>query len=315
MDWNWFFSSFAQSSAAIVGIFGAFLITKILNNQALFSQKNSRAKDVIVECKRVIDLSKNRYFNWYNKHKNKEEYEKLIEMLKEGSDLSATEFYSELNFSIFTPKDDIVQKIQIIINNYEEEKRKKEEELRQRASIYAARNLGRIYAESMPYEIRLPTNVNLIGELNKERELIDKTLGDVKHHIRMAQNMINEISGNPECSSLITKMLVFVGFLFFFGVIYPLSFLPVNIGKDISLSFDFYVIISNFFSMKGFFLILLSIVFYSILITFFLLNIKLKYSNELISELMECEKLSSYSEYFAIMEENKKNNESNISQE
>ena len=67
--------------------------------------------------------------------------------------------------------------------------------------------------------------------------------------------------------------------------------------------------------MKGFFLILLSIVFYSILITFFLLNIKLKYSNELISELMECEKLSSYSEYFVIMEENKKKNESNITQE
>ena len=167
----------------------------------------------------------------------------------------------------------------------------------------------------MPYEIRLPTNINLIGELNKERELIDKTLGDVKHHIRMAQNMINEISGNPECSGLITKMLMFVGFLFFFGVIYPLSFLPVNIGKEINLSFDFYVIISNLFSMKGFFLILLSIVFYSILITFFLLNIKLKYSNELISELMECEKLSSYSEYFVIMEENKKKNESNITQE
>ena len=35
-------------------------------------------------------------------------------MLKEGSDLSATEFYSELNFSIFTPKDDVIQKIQII---------------------------------------------------------------------------------------------------------------------------------------------------------------------------------------------------------
>ena len=229
MDWNWFFSSFAQSSAAIVGIFGAFLITKILNNQALFSQKNSRAKNVIVECKRVMDLSKNRYFNWYNKHKNEEEYKKLIEMLKEGSDLSATEFYSELNFSIFTPKDDVIQKIQIIKNNYKEEKRKKEEELRQRASIYSARNSGRVYAESVPYEIRLPTNINLIGELNKERELIDKTLGDVKHHIRMAQNMINEISGNPECSGLITKMLMFVGFLFFFGVIYPLSFLPVNI--------------------------------------------------------------------------------------
>ena len=30
---------------------------------------------------------------------------------------------------------------------------------------------------------------------------------------------------------------------------------------------------------------------------------------------MECEKLSSYSEYFVIMEENKKKNESNITQE
>ena len=274
MDWNWFFSSFAQSSAAIVGIFGAFLITKILNNQALFSQKNSRAKDVIVECKRVMDLSKNRYFNWYNEHINKEEYEKLRKMLKKGSDLSATELYSELNFSIFTPKDDVVQNIQIIINNYEEEKRKK--------------------------------------------ELIDATLSDVKHHIRIAQNMMNEISGDPECSSLITKMLVFVSLLFFLGVIYPLSFLPASVGEEISLYFDYSIIISHIVSIKGIFLILLSVVFSSILITFFLLNINLKYSNELVLELMECKKLSSYSEYFAIMEENeqknRKNSESNISQ-
>lgn len=114
-------------------------------------------------------------------------------------------------------------------------------------------------------------------------------------------------------------MLVFVGLLFFLGVIYPLSFLPTNVGRDITLSFDFHVIMSHMFSIKGIFLTLLSIIFSSILIIFFLLNIKLKYSNELISELMECKKLSSYSEYFAIMEENeqknRKNSESHISQE
>ena len=316
MDWNWFFSSFAQSSAAIVGIFGAFLITKILNNQALFSQKNSRAKDVIVECKRVMDLSKNRYFNWYNEHINKEEYEKLRKMLKIGSDLSATELYSELNFSIFTPKDDVVQNIQIIINNYEEEKRKKEEEFKQRAALYATKG---VYTEiAMHNDFIPPININIIGELNRERELIDATLSDVKHHIRIAQNMMNEISGDPECSSLITKMLVFVSLLFFLGVIYPLSFLPASVGEEISLYFDYSIIISHIVSIKGIFLILLSVVFSSILITFFLLNINLKYSNELVLELMECKKLSSYSEYFAIMEENeqknRKNSESNISQ-
>ena len=319
MDWNWFFSSFAQSSAAIVGIFGAFLITKILNNQALYSQKNSRAKDVIVECNRVMDLSKNRYFDWYNKHTNEEEYEKLIKMLKKGSNLSATELYSELNFSIFTPKDDVVQNIQSIINNYEEEKRKKEEEFKQRAALYATKNPGRAYTEiAMHNDFIPPININIIRELNREKELIDTTLSDVKHHIRIAQNMMNEISGDPECSSLITKMLVFVSLLFFLGVIYPLSFLPASMGEEISLYLDYSIIISHIFSIKGIFLILLSIVFSSILITFFLLNINLKYSNELVSELMECKKLSSYSKYFAIMEENeqknRKNSDSNISQ-
>ena len=163
-----------------------------------------------------------------------------------------------------------------------------------------------------------PININIIGELNRERELIDATLSDVKHHIRIAQNMMNEISGDPECSGLITKMLVFVSLLFFLGVIYPLSFLPASMGEEISLYFDYYIIISHIVSIKGIFLILLSIVFSSILITFFLLNINLKYSNELVSELMECKKLSSYSEYFAIMEENerknRKNSDSNISQ-
>jgi hypothetical protein len=35
-DWNWFFSSVAQFAAAIVGIFGAFIVTKTLANQSAF---------------------------------------------------------------------------------------------------------------------------------------------------------------------------------------------------------------------------------------------------------------------------------------
>lgn len=304
MDWNWFFSSFAQSSAAIVGIYGAFLITKILNNQALFIQKNNKAQDILVDCRRVMDLSKNRYFDWYNKHTNSREYEKLIKMLKGGENLSAIEFYSKLNFSTFSPKNEIVENINIKINGYKEEKRKKEEELRQLAAMNSQRNS--MYASMKPVHTELisPMNIDLIKELRRERELIESTLGDVRHHIRMAQNMMDDISDNPESSTLITKMLIFVGLLFFFGVVYPLSFLPVNTGEEIKLYFNFDTIIFHIISIKGAFLLLLSFLFSSILITFFLLNIKLKYSNKLISELLECQKLSSYSIYFAIMEEN-----------
>jgi len=33
MDWNWYFAALSQSAAAIGGIFGAFIITKVLTNQ------------------------------------------------------------------------------------------------------------------------------------------------------------------------------------------------------------------------------------------------------------------------------------------
>ena len=36
MDYNWFLSATAQSTAAIVGIFSAFIITKIINNQKIY---------------------------------------------------------------------------------------------------------------------------------------------------------------------------------------------------------------------------------------------------------------------------------------
>lgn len=198
-------------------------------------------------------------------------------------------------------------------------KEKKEEEFRQRATLYANKYPLPAYTEvTIHNDFISSINIDIIRELNRERELIDTTLSDVKHHIRIAQNMMNEISGDPEYSSLITKMLVFVSLLFFLGVIYPLSFLPASMSEEISLYFGYSIIISHIVSIKGIFLILLSVVFSSILITFFLLNINLKYSNELVLELMECKKLSSYSEYFAIMEENeqknRKNSESNISQ-
>jgi len=44
VDWNWFFSALAQSTAAIVGLIGAFVFTKIVNNQAAFAVKRNKSR-------------------------------------------------------------------------------------------------------------------------------------------------------------------------------------------------------------------------------------------------------------------------------
>lgn len=51
-DWNWFFSSLSQSAAAIVGIFGAFIITKIFSNQTAFSEKTAKLNNYLIEAKK-----------------------------------------------------------------------------------------------------------------------------------------------------------------------------------------------------------------------------------------------------------------------
>ena len=42
MDWNMFFATISQVTATIVAIWGAFIISKILNNETAFNNKKSK---------------------------------------------------------------------------------------------------------------------------------------------------------------------------------------------------------------------------------------------------------------------------------
>ncbi len=68
IDWNWFFSSLAQSVAALVGIFAAFIITKIISNQSEFQRKNSRLRELLSVSAKYRDALSYRSFDWYNEH-------------------------------------------------------------------------------------------------------------------------------------------------------------------------------------------------------------------------------------------------------
>ncbi|GLT15389.1 hypothetical protein [Vibrio algivorus] len=304
MDWNWFFSSLSQSSAAIVGIFGAFIITKILSNQSTYSEKVHKCRDTLTKCRRAVDAADGLYFRWYNKHTNNRQYEKLEELFEDEDYLSPEQYFDQLNFSDFSPREEILERISLAIERHKTMLDAEREALRQRAASYQKLNPGFAYLEPAPQ--KLPNfsslNMDLIENLQKERDAIDSVAREARHHMRLASDMLDSIKGNPESSPQITYALILVTMLFFLGVVYPLSFMPVNPEGSFNISLDnFFPVL---FSLKGAFLSSLSAIFGAVLVMFFWLNISLKHPQETIEKLESYTKISSYSEYFSIMDRN-----------
>jgi hypothetical protein len=115
---------------------------------------------------------------------------------------------------------------------------------------------------------------------------------------------LSEVKSNPESSYLVSISIIAGIVLFLVGFVYPLSFLPFEPGREIALSFEaFFTIL---FSFKGLMLLLPSIIFSGIMIVFFVINLRLKYSRKDIKELALATKLKYYSSYFDQMQKNEK---------
>lgn len=298
MDWNWFYSSIAQSAAAIVGIFGAFIITKILGNQATFSQKTNKCRDVITQCQRVVDAANHLSIDWYNRHTNNEEFRKLKELLEESEELTPEQYYDKLYFSAYYPRSKTLDAIQKVIAGFKAMKEREWKEQQARSNP----GFASITATSM----RLPTldmNLHMRVPLEKEQESIEAVYRDAKHHMRLASDALSTIKNNPESSNQITYALILVTVLFFFGVIYPLSFLPVSSAGVIDISVRYFF--PTLLSFKGFLLTIVSLVFCAVLVMFFWLNLALRYSAELVAELSKFIRVESYSTDFEILESNR----------
>lgn len=98
VDWNWFFSSLAQSVAALVGIFAAFIITKIINNQGEFQRKNARMKELLSVSAKFRDALSDRSFDWFNERRLEYALERLESTAGDEEFKNPKEYYEEFNF-------------------------------------------------------------------------------------------------------------------------------------------------------------------------------------------------------------------------
>lgn len=309
MDWNWFFSSLSQSAAAIVGIFGAFIITKILSNQATFAEKTSRMRELLVLAQRIVDDAGDLSIDWYNKRIAEREIERLGDILEKDNEETSAQLYNRLKFSVFTEKYIALQIIENVIEARRQRLEREREAERRRVEA-AGRNgiggLSNLFGSSIADRVRdfKPLIPQLGPALEKERDAIDLVVRNARHHIRLVSDFLDSVHGNPESSPQITYALIMITALFFVGVIYPLSFMPIRLDTVPVLSIGAFVDIA--FSLKGVLLITVSCIFTGVLAMFFAMNLRMKYQTEVIQKLIEFTSLGAYSKYFMVMESNQK---------
>lgn len=297
MDWNWFFSSLAQSTAAIVGIFGAFIITKTLSNQSTFDSKRNHLRELASKSQNLVDEANDLSIDWYNGKIAEWRIKVIGEALEKRADATPDDFYEELNFSIYQSEEESKRVIEGAIELHKRRKAAKAAAARERSA------LGSFFPD--PREMALPdlTSHFEIDSVKAERTRIDSAMRNAKQHIRVVRDALSSVAGNPEHSPQITYTLLLVLALFYLGVIYPLSFTPVRIDSSITLSLSSFIDI--LFSVKGFLLFLVSAIFTIVVGMFFVMNIRMRYSDSEIEQLNRSSQLGFYSAHFEIAEANR----------
>lgn len=137
-DWNWFFSSLSQSAAAIVGIFGAFIITKIFTNQTVFHEKKAKSRDLLIQAQKISDAANSFNIEWYNKYYNRPEYGDFhdhleecfpkCEEVQEVTEKFLDDYIESKQFSMFSETDEIKGELRFIALSVFKDNQKKREQ-------------------------------------------------------------------------------------------------------------------------------------------------------------------------------------------
>ncbi len=281
MDWNWFFSSVAQSIAALVGIIAAFVITSVVANQAEYSRRLPRAAELVATSRTLVDRFSGRHFSWYNKRRLESALNSVEYRLRKGTQADAKALYTQLNFPRFIPRDEVLPEI----------------EERIRFVQHPPRTAG----IGLPYTLISP-NVSLSDisdKVDAEGELIGQLVIEAKSHARLVEQFLREVDGNPQDPPLLRFAVAALLALFFVGVIFPLFLLPVSGGQ--SPQFPVRVAWRLLGSPKGLILTVSSIIFTGICVCFFVVSTRLRYPRAIVNELRHFTDLAAYSIFLGTM--------------
>lgn len=301
MDWNVFFSTISQTSGAIVGIFSAFLITKIVSNQADFARLKNETIHNLIDS-RTLEAEFNLHdFSWYNSEIRDIELRKMERDFQDSLDdniwndnfiLTPKEYISKYNFSPFENPSELLDSVRT--KRYELklqlQKRQEREQNPQPTHPFAAYMLENGFVHDILHQVPYAL---LEKEKNKIEELIIKIERQARRNIVLGIGLREGI----DSINLVTYSIIAALMLFFSGVIYPLSFLPWEAGHEIHLSISSFW--SILFSLQGLMLTIISITFSGLMLMFLIINRRLKHNPELFSDVAHYSDISNYSPFLS----------------
>ena len=233
MDWNWFYSTVAQSTAALVGVFFAFIIAKLVNDEQSVNRYKSKVGELHTDFISLRDRLL--LFKGEFSRINSEIYQDSNVLLAIQTRLRTREgVLRELNLNInYSPFDNRTK----IISKFEN-----------RMLEIVNRNLqtGDGVIINIKYAcVDLSEKLEL---LEKYRRLFE--MNDLVNSIRRkALHAVNEIRSFELSKKIIVSALKISFLLLLSGVVVPFILLPYS--EFVSFSVDKLVIILTIFSLLG----------------------------------------------------------------
>jgi|SRR5690554_1583556 len=247
MDWNWFFSSFAQSAAALIAIIGAFIISKLLGEIEKEEISRSNVEHLIIQYNDIKKRISGRYFDWYDK-RNIELSSDLAKVIHNGdfNRLSDDEKLKKL-FEIETDLYRTPCCLEIL-----------NKEIVKKAPRNTPMDGGLTLVHDAP-NLNFPPS-GIWDELNKEREIINQLKIESETLIEKFEKVKNDINVTKYNLTPIKTTIYILGIGLLLTVIYPLHFIPIELNQSPTLGFSFNLVCSHILSIRGLLLFLLTIV-------------------------------------------------------
>jgi len=253
MDWNWFFSTFSQSAAALLGIIGAFTISKLIGIDEKSFIFKSDFEDLIIAYQKIKNSFSVRKYKWINRTFifYNDDIAKQIQN-REFEGLTEREILDKL----YQQDSRLYKNDESVLNAFNElyEEFKPKEEVK--------RQIGKIYVETKSFRIPKIPPEGIWNRIGDERDLINQQLINSAELIaKFCKHSENIQSFNGGLN--IIKIIVWILIISFpLTVIYPLHFLPMEVGEQPYLTFNLIQIFKNAISIRN------------VLLTIFLLSVE-----------------------------------------
>ncbi|MCG6146590.1 hypothetical protein [Leptospira bandrabouensis] len=285
-DYSWIFSTISQSSAAIIGIVGAFLLSKLLSREILYDELILKNKEYLHKTQILKNRFQNRHFEWLNTQKRENVFDdkEFDDYVTNTKTYNLKDILNKFNFSSYENLNELDQ---IISTKFKSKSQKNK-------NLPMSSNFALIQIENYK-------------EINEEEEKIKQTFLDLEDHIGNLKIHIDNIKNFNRQRETFRNLLFSLLILTLIGVIYPITFMPLRPGEIPILCFSFDCIIvgiSNFLKLPSSFLLISISLLFNLFFGYFLyLNSILKISEEDINNLEENTNPEAYSKYIAYKNE------------